>query len=134
MERLTDKHTRIWIALMNFGSRLGCHQMEDRSFFYKGYQFPVCARCTGVIIGEVISLILILCGIKINYLYAILLSIPLVVDGGLQYINIWKSNNLRRIITGILAGFGLTYIYLYALSLIWHILTKLFETIQNSAV
>ena len=33
------------------GNHSGCHQMPERSFFYKGKQFPVCARCTGVIIG-----------------------------------------------------------------------------------
>lgn len=31
--------------------------MSERSFFYKGYQFPVCARCTGVIIGQILGAI-----------------------------------------------------------------------------
>lgn len=34
------------------GNNSGCHQLAERSFFYKGYQFPVCARCTGVTIGQ----------------------------------------------------------------------------------
>lgn len=25
----------------------GCHRRPERSFFYKGRQFPICARCTG---------------------------------------------------------------------------------------
>ncbi len=29
-----DKHDRVWISLMNFGHKLGCHQMADRSFFF----------------------------------------------------------------------------------------------------
>lgn len=107
------------MALMNFGARLGCHQMPDRSFSYKGYQFPVCARCTGVIIGEFISIIAILCTLKIGLIYALVLVLPLAIDGGVQYINVWKSNNLRRVITGILAGFGLTYVYGYFLCAIW---------------
>ena len=129
MERLTDKKTRVWMALMSFGDKMGCHQMPDRSFLYKGYQFPVCARCTGVIIGEFISIITILCALKISWIYAFLLTVPLVVDGGLQYIKVLKSNNIRRIITGILAGFGLTYIYYYIFAFIICGLLKLFENI-----
>lgn len=124
MEPLIDKKTRRWIALMNFGARLGCHQMPDRSFSYKGYQFPVCARCTGVIIGEFISIIAILCTLKIGLIYALVLVLPLAIDGGVQYINVWKSNNLRRVITGILAGFGLTYVYGYFLCAIWRFFSK----------
>ncbi|MBS5794738.1 MAG: DUF2085 domain-containing protein [Clostridiales bacterium] len=26
------------------------HQIPERSFFIKGYQMPICARCVGVII------------------------------------------------------------------------------------
>lgn len=126
MERLIDKKTRIWMALMNFGAMLGCHQMPDRSFSYKGYQFPVCARCTGVIIGEFVSLISILFALRISWAYAIVMIIPLVIDGGLQYINVWKSTNLRRIITGFLAGFGLTFVYYYTFVLIFRVLLSLF--------
>ncbi|MBQ3473297.1 MAG: DUF2085 domain-containing protein, partial [Methanobrevibacter sp.] len=28
-------------------TKLICHRMHERSFFIKGHQFPVCARCTG---------------------------------------------------------------------------------------
>ena len=113
MEPLIDKKTKFWIALMNFGAKMGCHQIPDRSFSYKGYQFPVCARCTGVIIGEIVSIITILCALKIRWVYALAMIVLLAIDGGLQYINVWKSNNVRRIITGILAGFGLTYAYYF---------------------
>ena len=57
---------KIWIKLMNLGDKIGCHQISERSFFIKGYQFPVCARCTGVFFGEIIAIFLILIGIKIN--------------------------------------------------------------------
>lgn len=46
-----------WIRLMEIGDSLGCHQMPERSFFISGYQFPVCARCTGVIISAIIATI-----------------------------------------------------------------------------
>ena len=44
-----NKKDEKWVSLMEYGHKIGCHQMPERSFFYKEYQFPVCARCTGVI-------------------------------------------------------------------------------------
>ena len=129
MEHLIDKKTKRWMALMSFGARLGCHQMPDRSFSYKGYQFPVCARCTGVIIGELVSIITILFAMKISWVYAVAMIVPLVIDGGLQYINVWKSNNLRRIITGIFAGFGLTYVYRCVFEFMLYVLLDFFAGI-----
>ena len=29
----------------------GCHCRSDRSFYWKGTQFPICARCTGELVG-----------------------------------------------------------------------------------
>ena len=29
----------------------GCHCRADRSFFWRGRQFPLCARCTGELAG-----------------------------------------------------------------------------------
>lgn len=116
METLTDKKTRRWLSLMRFGAKVGCHQMPERSFSFRGYQFPVCARCTGVVIGELFSIIAILCSLEIHPLTAGALVVPLAVDGGVQYLKIWLSNNIRRVITGFFAGFGLTYLYYFLLS------------------
>lgn len=113
METLTDKKTGIWMALMKFGAKVGCHQLPGRSFSYKGYQFPLCARCTGVVLGEMFSIIAIFCTIRLDLICSFALVVPLAVDGGLQHIEICESNNIRRILTGVLAGFGLTYIYYY---------------------
>lgn len=101
---------------MRFGSRLGCHQRADRSFSIKGYQFPVCARCTGVIIGELAALFILLFGLRVHIIQGLLLVFPLAVDGGLQYIKVLSSTNLRRVTTGLLAGFGLTYVYFHIIS------------------
>ena len=111
---MTNKKTKIWIALMKFGGRIGCHQRADRSFSFRGYQFPVCARCTGVIIGEALAVVLLFAKIRINVIYCIASILPLAIDGCLQLVNVWESNNIRRIITGIIAGTGLTYLYYYA--------------------
>lgn len=126
MEPIIDKKTKRWISLMDFGCKMGCHQMPNRSFSYKGYQFPLCARCTGIVLGEVLSIIAILCAVRINLIYTLALVLPLVIDGGLQYIKILQSNNARRVVTGVLAGFGLTYVYFYFFLFIIRFLLKVF--------
>lgn len=108
-----NKNDKIWMKLMNFGQRLGCHQLENRSFCFKGYQFPVCARCTGVLVGEVITIILLLINLKINIIYSVILLAIMGADWFIQYIHILESNNIRRLITGICGGIGLTFIYYY---------------------
>lgn len=45
----------IYERLMQIGRSSGCHQLPERSFFYNGKQFPVCARCTGAIVGQIIA-------------------------------------------------------------------------------
>ena len=102
---------KIWMRLMDFSDRVGCHQIANRSFFINGYQFPVCARCTGVIIGEIVAILLILLRINIDFIWAITLLLVMGADWFLQYINWIESTNTRRIITGISGGLGLTYLY-----------------------
>lgn len=111
----TTSDNKVWLQLMNFGRRLGCHQRPDRSFFIRGYQFPVCARCTGVILGELITIILLVIGIKISIIASIILLLIMGFDWFIQYIKLCYSTNFRRLITGLSGGIGLTYIYYYAL-------------------
>ena len=91
----------------------GCHQRPDRSFFFRGRQFPLCARCTGELAG-------ILCCIPVCFFwrlparYAALLLIPMVADGVVQRFTSYESTNPRRAVTGFLFGWGL--FTLYALS------------------
>lgn len=108
---------KIWIKLMNIGSRLGCHQMPERSFFYKGYQFPVCARCTGLIIGYLLGVLIYFLKV-LNWKIAIILCIPLVIDGGSQYLNWRISNQVLRLITGILCGIGIMFLEIWGMKLL----------------
>ena len=102
---------------MNIGARLGCHQMPERSFFYKGYQFPLCARCTGLVIGYLMGILIYFLKI-INWEIAILLCIPLVIDGGSQYLKWRMSNQRHRLITGILCGKGIMVLEIPAMKLL----------------
>lgn len=104
-----------WIKMMNIGHRMGCHQMPERSFFLGDYQFPVCARCTGVIIGEIAAVIGIIAGIRMKW-HSIIISLSAMgIDWGLQFAEIKQSTNRRRLFTGILGGLALTYVYFYAI-------------------
>lgn len=102
---------RIWVKAMRFGHRLGCHQKPERSFCIKGYQFPVCARCTGVIVGQLTEIILLCLGIKMGLPAALILIAIMGLDWFIQFLKIKESTNIRRLITGICGGLGLTYIY-----------------------
>lgn len=117
-----NKKDKKWISMMEYGHMLGCHQIPERSFFYKGYQFPVCARCTGVIIGEIITIFLLIFKIKLNIIISIFLLFIMGLDWFVQFINLLQSKNGRRLITGISGGIGLTYIYyhliIYIISLV----------------
>lgn len=108
---------------MKIGRNIGCHQQSCRSFFYKNYQFPVCARCTGILIGEffVAPIVLLLFGYNNVYLNIILLLV-MIVDGVLQYFNLLKSSNIRRFVTGLGAGYALTSLIVYLILFIINIL------------
>jgi uncharacterized membrane protein len=97
---------------MQLGAKTGCHQLRERSLFFRGYQFPVCARCTGLFFGQISGLIffyfLLKYDLKILFIFAFVSVLLLGIDGVFQLKKIWVSNNPRRLITGILCGFFMT--------------------------
>lgn len=102
-------------SMVNFiyeiGARSGCHRLPERSFFYQGHQFPVCARCTGVCIGEFGALFVnLFC--QIPWKMSVFFLAVMGLDWGIQEAGIRPSTNRRRFITGILGGMGLFSIYL----------------------
>lgn len=87
-----------------------CHRLPERSFFFRGKQFPICARCTGILVGYFIGILYFFIIGKISMLVSLLLLIPLIVDGVGQFFGKWISTNPRRLITGILAGVATDFI------------------------
>lgn len=108
----------------------GCHGRQDRSFFYKGKQFPICARCTGELVGIIFSILMIAVYKNISLFWSILIMIPLVIDGTLQLLTSYESNNTKRFITGFLFGIGfictILHIHLFIVEFIRNELTKRF--------
>lgn len=81
-----------------------CHRMPERSFFFRGRQFPICARCTGILLGYIIGILYIIFYNKLGYTLELILMVPLLIDGIGQYKGYFVSTNIRRLITGILGG------------------------------
>lgn len=108
-----------WMKLMLYGEKLGCHQRPDRSFFPGGYQMPVCARCTGVIIGYLLA-------IPLFFLFSFSRVISLagcgamLLDWGLQAMKIKESTNNRRLFTGLFGGYGFMSFQLWFVTVVVH--------------
>ncbi len=100
------KSTKIktWAFFMRLGNRCGCHQREDRSFFIGEWQFPVCSRCTGILTGQAIGIILYIFSVRIPFYIDFIFLAIMFLDWFIQYKKIKESTNIRRFITGNLAG------------------------------
>ena len=81
-----------------------CHQLPERSFFFHGVQFPICARCTGIFLGFILLGPIITIFTFGNMYLSLILIYLMVIDGLLQLYTQYESNNITRLITGL--GFG----------------------------
>jgi uncharacterized membrane protein len=96
---------RIIFRLCSFG----CRQIPAHSFFWHGYQLPLCARCLGVLAGAVATAGLFFARKRLSltkFLPSCLLCLPLVVDGFMEISNATPWPNQMRFLTGILFAFG----------------------------
>jgi len=107
-EKLLDEMPSPWNSIYGCGDRL-CHQKTERSLFINGNQMPFCTRCTAIWLGLAIGLgFMVFYKIELNekFLFLIIIGlVPIGIDGLGQFIGFWESNNIIRIITGLLVGF-----------------------------
>lgn len=95
-----------------------CHKQEDRSIYIRNQALPICARCTGVLLG-IFTLPLFHMGILNHSIYIMLiLAAPATLDATTQYMQWRVSNNLLRIITGFLLGSALAVLVVISGSMI----------------
>ncbi len=117
-------------AVYTFGD-LNCHQMTSRSYHINENQMPIAGRMTGVFIGLTTGFFLmsfvrgsenykrtLLDLLKVDpewsdgkeiallFLLGGLFILPMILDGGLQFVIDYDSFNEFRTFTGILFGFG----------------------------
>ena len=110
---MPDKKTYVnqinkWLPII-----FGCHHRPDRSFFYHGHQFPICARCTGELAG-IISSILLFWFWRPSLIAAVVMMIPMIIDGFTQRLTSYESTNFKRFITGFLFGVGIAALFSYS--------------------
>ena len=101
-----------------------CHHLPSRTFFYpNGRPMPLCARCTGINVGvflghfdsfiwdsfQIKNLKRYEQGLLHIGLYS-LLTLPMIVDGAVQYTTDYQSTNGWRLASGMLFGYALTAI------------------------
>lgn len=96
----------------------GCHCKKERSFHFRGVQFPICARCT----GELMGIFVFLCSCtwyRPSFGISVLLMFPLLVDGFFQLLTSYESKNVRRFVTGLLFGYALTNLFAKSILLVY---------------
>ena len=101
---------RLWVRAVRAGARLGCHQRPERSFFLLGRQMPVCARCTGVILGQAAVFLLGRLARRVTPVKGLCFLLIILADHTAQTLG-RESTNARRLVTGFLAGAAVGNLY-----------------------
>jgi uncharacterized membrane protein len=124
----------IYPRIIYYSGDILCHQKYYRSFYINNNQMPVCARCVSVYFGLTVGIMVTFfireknnsreyvlrilpdnlekwwligfLGDELSSIIIVLLFLfPIALDGGLQLITSYESNNILRLITGFPAGF-----------------------------
>lgn len=121
MKKITNNSNKEkWIChvkniLQWLGDNSGCHQIPERSFFIHGWQFPLCARCTGATVGQFAAVVSVFLKKVVSVPVALVCLTVMGIDWGIQEAGIQKSTNTRRFVTGFLGGFGLFSLYVHGI-------------------
>jgi uncharacterized membrane protein len=90
---------------------VNCHQIVDRSFTINGNEMPFCARDTGIFFGLVLGMAMAATlRFRPSAMLVALGFVPTALDGGLQLVTSYTSNNLLRVATGLIAGVAAAYL------------------------
>ncbi|UCG68794.1 MAG: DUF2085 domain-containing protein, partial [Thermoplasmata archaeon] len=82
-----------------------CHTIKERSFFINGNQMPFCVRDIAIFFGMALGLgIVLFIRIPLKWWWLIGGLVPIGLDGTVQLLTPYESNNLFRLLTGGLAG------------------------------
>lgn len=100
---------------------VNCHQRSDRSLFLNDNQMPFCARDVGLLVGAMVGLgSLTMIGRRPHWTFLMALLTPMAVDGLLQAITGYESNNEMRLLTGALAGISVGFIIGWSIQRYYH--------------
>ncbi len=115
-EAVTSSMPAPWSWVYGVGD-IACHQMSERSFFLGGNEMPFCARDVAIYAMIAVGLGLCIPARSRTYATAILMPWwgyfallgPIALDGGAQAVFGFESDNLRRVVTGGLAGVAVAF-------------------------
>jgi uncharacterized membrane protein len=93
---------RTFAVLYHISLYWHCHQRQERSFFLKGRQFPLCARCTGMLIGPALFPLFLW---RFSWTVPVVLLVAFSTDTLSQFLGLRSSNNTLRFATGM--GFSI---------------------------
>ncbi|CAM3818116.1 DUF2085 domain-containing protein [Bacillus cereus] len=95
--------------IRGFILHIPCHRIPERSFLKLQKYIPLCARCTGMLIGFCMFPIyfLITPSFSLSLMLSFFAQIPLLIDGFTQKWRLRSSTNLLRVTTGLLSGNGM---------------------------
>lgn len=83
-----------------------CHRKKNRSIKIGSYTLPLCARCSGVLLGYLFLPLFFVFSSILKIVIIPILILPLLIDGFTQKWQWRESNNFLRLTTGILFGVG----------------------------
>ncbi len=99
-----------------------CHQIPSRSFHLFGEPLAVCARCLGIYFGALggTGLYPLINGFSKLALprarIFILVSVPIIIDAGGNFLHLWVSSHWIRFSTGFLWGLILPFYFIVGVS------------------
>ena len=85
-----------------------CHQYPTRSFWIFDRPWALCARCSTAYLG--IAIAALISKVRFSFFKRAIIGFSLIcfvaIDPILQLLGFYESNNLVRLITGLIGGFG----------------------------
>jgi len=94
-----------------------CHRMPSRSLWISEIPMGLCSRCTGIYFALFVSMLYLF--FKVNFLakkyllFALIATLPLIIDGTLQYLGFYLSTNFIRTFTGLLFGSSIGFVLMF---------------------
>lgn len=105
------------LFLEDFGRKPICNKKASRGFFIGKFCFPLCTRCTAIIFSFFLSKYFFynfLATLNMNIFVIVSIILPCFFDAVAQYRFGIESSNYRRLVTGLVCGFGIELLFIYA--------------------
>jgi len=104
-----------------------CHQKASRSLFINDNQMPVCSRDVGIYLGLTIgTLVFMILPRRFSFWWLAVIIAPLGIDGVVQLLTTYESNNAIRLATGSMYGIIIAVFMLQSINEIYEVRLRLF--------